>query len=344
MPGEVLDSTVLAISVNLGSPAITAAGFGIPLILTADADFTERIRTYDTPADLLADTEADLGASSIEYKMAIAFAANGIGQFKVGRIDAGDADDGAALAAIIAADNDWYGIVAASRVKADINAVADAVVALQKIYFAQSADADLAAGTDANIADTLKDDSNSRVLVLYYSDSTVAADAAWLAAFLRANPDTTSTTAAHKTLVGVSIDNFTAAERVAILADNGNVYGSLKGLGATYDGKMAGGFYADQILIRDWHQARLEEALAQLLSDLSNGNRKLPANDAGIALVESVFRARHEAGVAAGHFEDGSFTFSATVNRGARTMAVTSSSQLTGAVHTISSTVDLITE
>lgn len=344
MPGEVLDTTVLNIDINLGAPTVTTAGFGIPLILTPNADFTDRVRAYDSPADLAADSEADLASTTLEYKMAEAFAANGIGAFKVGRVDAGDASYSAALTAIIAEDNDWYGLVSTTRTKAVIASVAAAALAAGKFYLGMTEDSEVADGTADNVIDALRDAGNNRAMMLYYTDDEVAADAAWAAAFLRANPDTTSTTAAHKTLAGIAVRTMTAAERTGVLAQNGNVYGTLKGIGATFPGIMCGGLYADQILIRDWHQARLEEALAQLLLDLSNGNRKLPANSAGIALVEAIFRARHAAGVAAGHFEESPFTFSATVNKAARSMSITSSSVLTGAVHTIASTVDLLTE
>lgn len=59
-------SEVANVSITSETAAVTQAGFGIPLILSASAGWTERVRSYAT----LTDVAADFASTLIEYQMA----------------------------------------------------------------------------------------------------------------------------------------------------------------------------------------------------------------------------------------------------------------------------------
>lgn len=57
-------SEVASVTITSESAAVTQAGFGVPLILSANAAFSERVRTYSTLTAL----SADFASSTVEYQ------------------------------------------------------------------------------------------------------------------------------------------------------------------------------------------------------------------------------------------------------------------------------------
>lgn len=344
-----LVNTIFNIVVNLGAPGVTRQGFGTILIIGPNAAFSERIRFYESAAELLADVDAGIDDTDPEYLAAAVIEANGVRRFAVGKKLVGDADYGVALDAIVAESNDFYAIVCTSRTEADIDAIAAKLATHKKLFFAQTADADVITSATNDVASELKDASNARIVVCYHTTAAERFDAGIAAAFLRADPDRTSTTATAKQLSGVAIDKLTSTARGYALAKNVSIYEEVKGLGWTFPGKVAAGFWADEILIRDWYEARIGEDLAQLLADVSARDSKVPGNARGAAAVENVFRKRHSLGVGSGHFDDlrpdGTeyFAFTWSHNAATRTMTVSAREKLAGAVHEIDVTTNLET-
>lgn len=346
-----LAATIFTTTVNLGSQPVTRAGFGTILILGANAEFDERIRFYNSSAELLADGDANISATDEEYLAAVVLEQNGCRRFAVGKQVAGDSGDyGTTWDAVVAESNDWYGVICTSRAEAAIDAIAPKAVSGGKLYFAQTADADVITSATDDVASELKDAANGSVVVCYHATSTELLDAGIAAAFLRANPDITSTTATAKQLVGVAKDSLSTTARGYALGKNVLIYEDVKGLGWTYGGKVAAGFFVDEILVRDWYTQRIEEDLAQLLSDVSNRDSKVPWTPRGFSMIESVFRARHNAGVAAGHFQDlrddGTEWFqfecpAAGSDSATRALVVKAAEKLTGAVHSITTIVNI---
>jgi len=203
------------------------------------------------------------------------------------------------------------------------------------------------------VASELKALSNNNVVLCYHTSTGQYLDAGICAAMLRANPDTTSTTGAAKSLVGVAKDALTSTARGYALAKNCLIYEDVKGLGWTFAGKCVGGAWIDDVIVRYWYQARLEEDLAQMQSTISNRDSKVPYTPRGFALVEAVYRKRHAAGVGAGHFididdnGDPAFTFEAPAagsSKADRTLVVRAREILSGGIHQIVSTTYLATE
>lgn len=75
---------IVSVSITSTSVGVTAAGFGVPLILSYNATFTERIRFYSTTAALVTD---GFSATSPEYLAAAAIlgASTDVTEFAIGR-------------------------------------------------------------------------------------------------------------------------------------------------------------------------------------------------------------------------------------------------------------------
>lgn len=60
---------IVRVDITTDSRQVSQQGFGVPLLLSANASFDERVRVYEQPGDLVAD---GFGTSSPEYRMASA--------------------------------------------------------------------------------------------------------------------------------------------------------------------------------------------------------------------------------------------------------------------------------
>ncbi len=115
------------VTVTITDALVQAAGFGTPAIydeFVEPASWTtgQRVKTYTS----LTAITVDFATTTKVYKAAAAlFAGTRAPELvKVLRQDTGDANLTAGLDAIEAADNDWYGLIAAYRIEADINEIA----------------------------------------------------------------------------------------------------------------------------------------------------------------------------------------------------------------------------
>ena len=80
-------SGIIVVNVSSAAPAVSQAGFGKALILSANAAFAERTRTYSSAAEFLADAEAAISATDPEYLAAAAHMAAAVAppEFMIGR-------------------------------------------------------------------------------------------------------------------------------------------------------------------------------------------------------------------------------------------------------------------
>jgi len=191
------------------------------------------------------------------------------------------------LAAIELADSDWYGLAIDSNSEAEIKASQAYVETLEKIagYHTCDAGVRLAATTDDIISD-LQDGSYVRCLILSSKDYDGYSGAAWLGRILPQNPG--RSTAAFKTLTGVTVDSLTSTQAAAILAKGGNIYTTVAGLNITENGQTPYGTYIDITIGRDWLVARLRERIIYLLAN----TLKIPYTDSGVSQVVTQVRAQ----------------------------------------------------
>lgn len=209
------------------------------------------------------------------------------------------------LDAIVAEQNDWYGLALVSRAKQTIlNAAAWTEGNGSKLYVAQSSDADILTSATDDVASLLQDLNYTRTALLYFPTDSVRADAAWLGNRLAADLDVRQTAWYNATLIGVSTSatNISNTAKTNALAKNANLYLTLQGGGATGGGKVASGLYIDEITTIDWVIARAREAIAQLFLNVSNALAKIPYTDEGFAQIGSVVQPVLERGLRANHF------------------------------------------
>ena len=212
------------------------------------------------------------------------------------------------LAAIAAADNDWYGLALDSQGSAEVQAAAAwAETAKKLLGYTTSDQAHLATGSVTALGYVLKTAGYLQTWGLWCGR--IATSDSWSACALFGKEfpkDPGASQFAFKTLAGVTVDALTETQRQAIESYNLNHCTLLSDVGVTYPGKVAGGEWMD--VIRDL--ASLKVNLQYDLADLLVSNDKVPFTDDGIGLVVAALRARLGTSVAAGILADG-FTITA---------------------------------
>lgn len=278
---------IVTVNITRETTSVAVAAFNIPLILSTFATsktttaFT-RARSYSSIQEL---TDDGWASTDAVYKMASAiFMQNPcVSRVIVGRADSGDATVAASLAAIVAENNDWYGIVVDQAMSSDFDDVAAWVETNKKFAILWTDDANTPDATkDTDLASVLKTAGYDRSATIYHpvpSTGADYADASWMGEGFPYDPG--SSTWAYKQLKGVAVDKLTGAQEAALKAKNCNYYAMIGGVGVTLDGKVASGEYIDIIIGTDWIEARLREAVFSALVN----NRKLPYDDSGITAV-----------------------------------------------------------
>lgn len=289
---------IVNIQISLSTLPITQVGFGTLLIVGTETHIpgNERVREYEDLAGMTADSFLTTDDSYLAAQEAFSQVPRPV-SVKVGRkITSGspDASWSAAIDAIRAIDDDWYGVIITSKVAADIEEVAAHVETLLKLHGAQTADAgaiDPASTTD--VLYLLKAANYQRTFTLYnvYGTAGKWAAAGWMGRQLPKVPG--QETWALKTIVGVVADKLTPTASSAVRNKNGNTYETAAGVSLTRDGKVAGGNYIDLIHGRDWLQQRMSERIFAGLA--SSG--KVPYTDSGIRTIGAAIRAQLQEGV-----------------------------------------------
>lgn len=243
------------------------------------------------------------------------------------------------LAAILAADSDWYGLALDSNSSAEVQAAAAWTESNKKLFgYTTSDQSHLSTGSVTALAYVLKNAGYLRTFGVWRAKIGTAdacTAAAWMGEEFPKDPGASSW--GHKTLAGQSTDSLTDAQRQAIESYNLNHYTLLGDVGVAYPGKVAGGEWID--VIRDLDSVRVN--LAYDLADLLISNDRIPFTDAGISQVVAVVRARMQTSVTAGIFaDDTTFTVSAprassvsTTNRQNRVLpGVTFGARMAGSI------------
>lgn len=190
------------------------------------------------------------------------------------------------MSAVMASDSDFYGIVLASRDKDDIMAMAEWVETQTKLFGTSTAEQGAKdSKTDTDLLSMLKAKNYYRTFAFYHE----LADSEYLEAGVMARCfaiEPGGETWANKVLSGLTADNLTETEYLAISGKNGNTFETFRNKSITQNGKVAGDEWIDVIRFRDWLQ---EEITVNVFNLLINSD-KVPYTDAGIALVENQIR------------------------------------------------------
>lgn len=308
----------ITININLDAPPSVFTGFSAPLFIDATSTLDgDRVRTYETYADALADnTAGDLSAAALAA-VAASFSQLRIpSQVKVGRKDSGETF-AEAFAAIQAVDDNFYTVSISDRgTAASLESISAAVAAsvTPKLAVLGSSDASwITATPDAGFDDLRLREST---VVIYHPTSTVAADMAWCANRLSFNPDTQSvpwdtdiqSVSAYPTALTTTQANFGLANNVNLIQPYGSVSLFIdKGVNVT-------GRPIYEIYTRDWFKVRLKERVANLKISLSRAGQKMVLDDTAGAVsaqryMLSLVNALYQDGLAANHFilSDGAY-------------------------------------
>ncbi len=199
------------------------------------------------------------------------------------------------LAAILAADPDWYGLLLDSNSEAEAMAAAAWTETADKLLVVQSADLGCAVvGTTDDLLSELKAASFARTVGVFYP--AIAADLGWLAAGLLGNRlpvDPGSDTWAFKVIAGVTARSVTDTQRGTILGKNGTLLEVVSGVAFTVGGKVAGGEWADVVRGLDWWSTRMKERILAV----KLANEKIAYTDEGIGLIGAEVRGQLDEGV-----------------------------------------------
>ncbi len=247
------------------------------------------------------------------------------------------------LAAIRAADNDWYGLAVDLNTKAIVVAASAYVETLDALMGANVSDS--AAYDSASTLDTgyvLQALSTARTILGFdLNDTAGYMGVAMLAERFPHDPgqEGAGGTFHAKDLAGVSSDPLTPTQRINLRNKNYVVYITTASRAHTLYGKVAGGEFADKIRFLDWFRIRTEERIATAILN----NDKIPFTDRGISVILGEVQAQGRQAELVEGFTPGSFTASAptnasvsTADRNARKLTgITFSAQLAGAIHLV---------
>ena len=283
---------MIKISITEASQGVSVTGFGTILILTGDATFSPRTKSYSA-ADATLASDLTGGTASGAYKMAQAIFSQSPAptSIKIGRVAAYEGLDDA-INAIRIEDDDFYIVVTPDRTAVDVEDLAAEIEAITKVLVYAAADPDILATPDTTSLPALfKAAGYNRTAGLYKADAaTEFADAA-LAGYLAAQDKPGSYSACYKKLVGQTPDALTSGEEDIILGDpqadgSGkccNTYQTIGGAGRLRYGVVASGKFIDYIIFKDWLTARLQEAIFSLFASVP----KVPGDIQGAAMIQN---------------------------------------------------------
>lgn len=303
-------SFFVEVNINLQAGSVDRFDFNA---LLGVFDHSVTVNRIDGPYTSLAEVEAAgftvVAEPEVYYWAQSVFSQQnpGIERVYIGREDAADANWTATMDAIAAAGgDDFYFINIESRVQADIEEVAAWAQARPlNLYIAQSADADILAGTPANVALELQAATYSRAALIYHATSSGSADGyldgAWTSycGGFRLDEPAGVGSWNYNELAGVNPDSFTSAQASEVLDADCNLFQRKLGRNFTWEGTLASGNQIDVTTTTDWFTRRVEEALLNLFVSTTT---RIPYTDAGITRVAQQVIDIQNQGVRNGHF------------------------------------------
>lgn len=303
-------SSTITVNVFLAPSPPARAGFGTALLVVNQDDGNSlngaRVMSFASSSEVDAARTAGYISATTQGFLNDAFSQiPSPSEIKVGYQDVGGPETlAAALAAIEAADNDWYGLCIYSRADADIVTAADFVESRKKVFVGQSDDASwLDSGVPAGVS-TLTD--NERCAILYHSSDAEPGDLCWLVSRLVFDPDTTSAPFEGQVRGVAAITAITSAQRDFVEANGANV--GLPFSSADFyvsPGQNLTGRALYEIESADWFAARVSEDFALLKLSATARGQKLIVDATGQAQGLAILAGRLQQGEDAGHFVKG---------------------------------------
>lgn len=261
------------VNIDLTKP-VGKLGFGIPLILEETAS---KAIAYTEVSNVSEVVDAGFAVTTKVYKAAQLLFAQANAPKKIAVCATTDVA-ATALANATLTNKGWRHLIVVNEGETapDVAAIATAVEALEgKMYFA---------GLDVD-DETVITTSGLRHVVLFYCDATDNAPVP-VAALVGETAGRAAGSFTYKNLVlaGVAAHDLTDTQVEAIHAKGGITYVTKAGDNVTSEGKVAGGEYIDVIDSEDY----IIQQLAYKTQKVLNDNAKVPYDNNGIAMLESV--------------------------------------------------------
>ncbi len=251
--GEIV--TGLTSAINAGAEPVTASGT-TTLILTADVGgvpFSTKASTNLTPVYTTTESLTD------------------------------------ALNAVMLENNDWYGLMAYSHVKADQLEVAAFAQAARKFYKTSSEDLNIINQSESadttSVGKAFKTNGYDRAGVIYGGNADEQyPEASYLGVLFGFAPGAAAME--FKQLAGDTVDNLTATQITNATAKNVTVYIPRGGVNTIHGPKMGDGTWDDIIRDLDAAASDIQVSVYRLMITLP----KIPFTNKGIATIESAVR------------------------------------------------------
>lgn len=279
---------IVKVTVQVSPLSTVNSGFNLGLIVGKSTVITavDRVKLYSGTDDMLASgwagTEPEYLAAQIYFGQSPRPS-----KVAIGRWDGTGSETAVqAVTACRATNTDWYAIYLCGAVKADILAIAAYIETATplSVFFYDTKDSDVLAGTAGNVMVTLQTAQRHRAFGQYSTSNYAAAAAMGYAMGANTGLDNSAYTMAYKTEVGVTPEALTTQQATTILGYSGNVYTNY---GATYNllvqGTMADGVSFDEVLNLDV----LVNDIQRSVIDSLRGAPKIPQTEDGVSLLVS---------------------------------------------------------
>lgn len=191
-----------------------------------------------------------------------------------------------ALEAVEQENDTWYLLLSETQVKAEQEALSDAVQAREKIYALSSADVVAPTTGTTDIGAILHAKSAGRTFGVYLpTAATEFPEAAWAGSQLAVTPGANDWD--FKRANGVTVSKLSDTQITDLKNKSWNYYIAKGGVNIFQNGDMFDGKPIDVQIGKDWLKARLQEGIYfRIINSL-----KIPMTDAGLVVVENEIRA-----------------------------------------------------
>lgn len=260
------------------------------------------------------------------------------------------ADPGIAtdMAAIVAADNNWYGLTIDNESVAEQTALATWAETNKKLFVTGSAESTVVdSGSSTDIASVVQTAAQTYSAVLYNGNDTMAfAGLAWQSSRFAGSPTPGNDTWSFKTLANVAVDTISETEQGNLATKNATGYSVIAGINCTSAGSVANnnsggkcgsGMYIDVRRFIDWLNGNIQTGIFQAMVNVP----KIPYTDKGGASLGGIISGNLVRGEEAGGLVAGSsqvlvptVAAQSSTDRGNRKFNnITWNGSLAGAVH-----------
>lgn len=286
---------IVNINITRASRAVSRAGFGTALFLSAQASFTEATKTYSSYKAVLDDTT--VGADS--KTMALAYFGQDLKPktLVVGKIlqTASANDLEKSISAAQDSNDSWYKLIIASKAEADVKDAAEYIETQRKIFCVSLEDADILTSVTTDLASDLKALGYVRTYVFFSEESEKYPEAAIEGLLCPKDPG--SYTYKFKTIRGITPSKLTDSQITNLRSKNVNFFQTVGGVNMFEEGTVIGEKeYIDTIIFIDWLHARMSERIFATLVSVD----KVPYTDNGIGVIENDVRAQLAEGIRVG--------------------------------------------